>query len=84
LLGLTVNLILTQANLPSGSSVLIVISKSPEAKKVAIEVEASGNSNKVSRISIRPDLILNGQVQSIPKSATAGGQLLGLKLSGSN
>ena len=65
-LGLTVNWILTLPNGPLASSVLIVISKSPEAKKEAIEAEASGKFISLSMISIRPSLILNGHVQSIP------------------
>ncbi len=78
------NLTRKHAYLPRTSSVLIVMSKSPEAKKVAIDVEASGNSANVSTIFTLPVAILNGHVQSIPNWASSGGQLVGLKLSGTN
>ncbi len=65
-------LILKQASLPSGSSVLNVTSKSPKLKKVPKEPTKelgslkSGKFNKALTTSTGPELILNGHVQSIP------------------
>ncbi len=68
------NWTLTLANGPAESCVLIVISKSPEAKKLATEDAASGKTKFESTSSIRPLLTFNGHVQSIPKTANSGSQ----------
>ena len=62
----------------------MLISKSPEAKKVAIDAPASGSSRSILSIKVSPLLTLNGQVQLIPKGNTCGGHFVGLKLFGSN
>lgn len=70
---------LRHPNGPVLSLALIVTSKSPEAKKVATDVEASGNSTSMLSTKISPALNLNGHVQSMPYWANDGGHACGLK-----
>ena len=79
---MTVNLTLMQPKGPTASEVLKVILKSPEARKVAIVLEASGISITWFVMAICPAFNLNGHLQSIPNLANSGGQTEGLKLVG--
>ena len=70
--GLTLNWICKLPIGPIGSDVLMVTSKSPLAKNVAIDWDASGTSTRISWIFMNPDTILNGQVQSMPMLNNCG------------
>ena len=69
---------------PKGSATFAVTSKSPLAKNVAIDWDASGIKSTISCKLTKPDLTLNGQLQSIPISSNAGNwaQNVGLNESG--